>query len=67
MGVVPVIINCRRAGKLIKSYEMGYGETLGPSTPPSDESFINEAKTALTNDGLARPPYADIQFEVVRR
>jgi hypothetical protein len=66
-GVVPVIVNCRRDGKLIASYPMGYGETAGPSAPPSHESFINEAKTALTNDGLARPPYTGIQFEIVRR
>jgi len=67
LDVVPAIIHCLRGGKLIKSYEMGYGETLRPSVPPSDESFINEAKSALTTDGLARPPYAGIQFRVVRR
>lgn len=66
-SVVPVTVECRLNGKLIKTYDgMGYGRTLGPSAPPPDESFINEAKNALTNDGLARPPYAGFQFKVRR-
>jgi hypothetical protein len=65
--VVPVAVECRFNGKLMKTYDgMGYGETLDPSAPPPDVQFINEAKDALTNDGLARPPYVGFQFKVRR-
>jgi hypothetical protein len=65
--LVTVTVNCRRDGKLIAAYPISYAVTLGPSAPPSRESFIAEAKANLTNEGLARPPYEGIQFEVVRR
>ena len=66
-SLVTVFVNCRRAGKLIASYPLSYGVTAGPSVPPSSDMFIAEAKMNLTNERLARPPYDDIQFEIVRK
>ena len=65
--IVPVVVNCRRDGKLLAAYQLGYAVTLGPSALPSRETFISEAKMNLTNQGLAFPPYTGIQFEVVRQ
>jgi hypothetical protein len=65
--LVTVIVNCRRGGELIATYPLSYAKTLGPSLPPTPESLIEEAKMNLSNQRLARPPFEDIQFQVVRQ
>lgn len=61
------IVNCLgRDGKLIAAYQLPHAKTHDPSVPPSSESLIADAKTNLTNEGLARPPYDGIKFDIVR-
>jgi hypothetical protein len=63
--LVQVSVECWRGGKLLASYSMEYVVTLGaPATTPT-ESFISEAKTNLSNERLAQPPFDDIQFKLV--
>ena len=64
--VVPVFVDCWRDGKLLASYEFGYGRAQDGSGSPPDASFVAEAKDNLTNERLARPPYEGIRFQVVR-
>lgn len=59
-----VFVECVRDGQVIASYSFGYAETLGPSMPPSHQSLIAEAKTNLTNQAIAYPPYAGIEFKI---
>jgi hypothetical protein len=59
-----VFVDCMRDGRVIASYAFGYGETAGPSMPPSHQSLITEAKTNLTDQAIAYPPYAGIEFNV---
>jgi hypothetical protein len=53
-GTVTKIVDCVRNGEVIASYRLGYGITLGPSTPPD---LIGEAKENLINQGLIKPPF----------
>jgi hypothetical protein len=64
--LVTVIVKCRRGKELIASYPLSYARTIGPSSPPPTETFVAEAKSNLTTEGLAFPPYEGIKFEVVR-
>jgi hypothetical protein len=59
-----VFVDCVRDGQVIASYDFGYAETLGPSMPPSHQSLIAEAKSNLTSQAIAHPPYAEIEFKV---
>jgi hypothetical protein len=53
-GVVKKIVDCIRNGKVIASYHLAYGITLGPSSPPD---LIAAAKDNLINDGFVKPPF----------
>jgi hypothetical protein len=64
MSVRRVIVNCYRRGKLIASYPLGHADTIGYSLPPNRDQFIEEAKFNLSQEGLAQPPYAEIEFAV---
>ncbi len=64
MGVKTVMVECFRDAKVLKSYDFGYGETIGPSAPPEREGVIAEAKFNLVSQGLAKPPFAGITFNV---
>jgi hypothetical protein len=55
-----VFVDCVRDGQVIASYDFGYGETLGPSAPPSHQALVAGAKENLTSLGVAFPPYTGI-------
>jgi isopropylmalate/homocitrate/citramalate synthase len=57
-------VDCRRNGQSIRVYDFGLPDTLGPTVPPERKELIDQAKTALTNERLAFPPYDDIEFDV---
>jgi hypothetical protein len=59
-----VFVDCVREGQVIASYDFGYGETIGPSARPDHPSLIAEAKSNLTSQRIAHPPYAGIEFKV---
>jgi hypothetical protein len=63
-SVKQVFVNCLRDGQVIASYQFAYGETQGPSQPPNHQRLIAEAKTNLTTQGIAFPPYAGVEFKV---
>jgi hypothetical protein len=63
-GLKRVFVDCVRDGQVVASYDFGYAETQGPSMPPNHQSLIAEAKTNLTNQAIAYPPYAGIEFKV---
>jgi hypothetical protein len=63
-SVRKVYVDCVRGGQVIASYDFAYGETLGPSAPPSHQQFVAGAKENLTSLGVAFPPYAGIEFKV---
>ena len=64
MSVQQVFVDCVRDGQVIASYDFGVPEAQLPSMPPSNQSLISEAKTNLTNLGVAFPPYVGIEFNV---
>jgi len=57
-------VDCRRNGQSIRTYDFGLPESLGLTVPPSRQTVIDQAKSNLTTEGLAFPPWADIEFEV---
>jgi hypothetical protein len=59
-----VFVDCVREGKIIATYDFGYGETIGPSARPSHETVVNSARSNLTSERIAFPPYAGIEFKV---
>jgi hypothetical protein len=61
-----VWVHCYRGNELIASYHLYVPMPMDPSSVklPSNESFIADAKMNLTTQGLARPPYDGIRFEV---
>jgi hypothetical protein len=63
-GLKRVFVDCVRDGQVIASYDFGYGETIGPSLLPGHQSFIAEAKSNLTSEAIAYPPYAGVEFKV---
>jgi hypothetical protein len=63
-----VWVHCFWEGKdtPFKSYDYGFELPLDPrgfQLPPK-EYFEDQARTSLTNEGLARPPYKGIRFHV---
>ncbi len=58
-----VFVDCVRDKQVIASYDFAYAETT-PPTRPSHQSLIAEAKTNITNQGIAFLPYAEIEFKV---
>lgn len=61
-----VFVDCVHDGRVIASYQFGYGETTAPTAPPTHQSLVAKAKTNLTNERLAFPPYDGIEFKVRR-
>ena len=57
-------VDCFRGDVLIASYPFGYGQTLEPTPPPSNESLVVGAKTNLSTERLAFPPFDGIRFVV---
>jgi hypothetical protein len=56
-GTVTKTVDCQRGGKVIASYRLSYGITLGPSTPPDLINGADGAKESLINDGFVKPPF----------
>jgi hypothetical protein len=62
-----IYVDCLRDGKLIRTYDFLRPASLGlPAPPPVDEMLILEAKSNLTTERLATPPYERIKFQVRR-
>ncbi len=59
-------VHCYKGDTLLKSYDFGIGETLNDATLalPTREDLEADAKTNLTNEGLAGPPYDGIKFRI---
>ncbi len=64
MSVKTIWVDCIRDGKVIASYDFGFGVTVGPSALPAQEGLIDDAKNNLVSMGLAKPPFAGITFKV---
>jgi hypothetical protein len=63
--LVTKVVYCLRDGKVIGGpYLLSYARTLGPSSPPPSERLIEDAKTNLSSEGLASPPFDGITFEI---
>jgi len=59
-------VHCYKGGTLLRSYDFGVPETLNDAAVrmPTKESLEDQAKTNLTNERLAGPPYDEIRFEI---
>jgi len=66
MSVRPIFVDCFRNGRLLVSYEFGEPVGLIPGKPASDESLRDEAKSNLTSDRIALPPYDGFTFNIRR-
>jgi hypothetical protein len=58
------LVDCRRNGQSIRTYDFGLPESSGLTALPSKQELIDVAKSNLTTERLAFPPWADIEFEV---
>ena len=66
-GHVTIFVDCLRDGKVIRTYDFLCPATLAkPPVLPSNDHLIEEAKTNLSNEGLAMPPFAGITFATHR-
>ena len=59
-----IFVDCWRGGKLIASYEFGWPIGLLPGAPPERNRLIDQAKSLLTSNRIASPPYDGITFGV---
>ena len=59
-----VIVTCFRDGREIAEYQLGLPETIGLSAPPDRNELIAQAKSNLTTERKAGPPYEGIEFKV---
>ena len=62
--VKKILVDCRRNGESIRVYDFGWPIGMVPGPPPDRNSLIDEAKSNLTTERLAFPPWEDIEFEV---
>lgn len=62
MSVRQKFIDCIREGKVIASYPVGIPIGLLPGAPVDMRALEDGAKTQLTNDGIAFPPWEGITF-----
>jgi hypothetical protein len=62
--LVTKVVYCLRDGAVIASYPLSSARTVRPSSPPSGETLIKEAKTNLSTEGKASPPFEGITFEI---
>jgi hypothetical protein len=65
-GIRKVWFHCVRDGKRFASYDFGIPIPLAVSkaAPPTNQKLEDEAKTNLTNQRLAFPPYTGVTFEI---
>jgi hypothetical protein len=59
-----IFVDCFRAGEFVVSYDFGIPQPIMPGLPPDVDQLIDEAKTNLSNDRLAFPPYEGITFKI---
>jgi hypothetical protein len=68
--MVKIVVNCIRIsdGMIIRSYDFPSPIPLDPrrTSPPAGQELIDQAKTNLTTERIAFPPYPGIKFVVVR-
>lgn len=59
-------VHCYRDGSLLRSYDFGVPETMNDAAvrQPSAKELEDQAKTNLTTEKLAFPPYTGITFEI---
>lgn len=57
-------VKCVQDGRLLRTYDFLCPASGAGWTAPSDAHLINQAKTNLTSEGLAKPPYTGIKFEI---
>jgi hypothetical protein len=62
--LVTKIVDCMRDGKVIASYPLSWARTRGPSPPPPRKKLIDEAKSNLSVERKAAPPFEGITFEI---
>lgn len=64
---ITIFVDCSRDGNVIRTYDFlcPASSAAPPVLPPSDH-FIEQAKTNLTNERLAVPPYAGMTFKIRR-
>ena len=60
------LIHCYRDGTLLRSYDFGIPETMNDAAvrQPRSKELEDQAKTNLTTEKLAFPPYAGITFKI---
>lgn len=64
MSVRHVFIDCLKHGKVIASYPIGIPIALLPGAPPDTKKLEEEAKSQLTTDRIAFPPYEGITCQM---
>ncbi len=67
MSVRKVFVDCVKDGSLIATYPFSYDETLAlldKTPPPHSSGLIEGAKTNLTDERKAFPPYEGIEFKI---
>lgn len=59
-------VHCYKGGTLLRSYDFPVPATLNDTVVqlPTSASLEAQAKTNLTNEHLALPPYTEISFEI---
>lgn len=64
---ITIFVDCSRDGKIIMTYDFLCPASLAapPVLPPNDD-FVKQAKTNLTTERLAVPPYAGMTFRIRR-
>lgn len=56
-GLVMRIVDCFKDGKLVVSYEMPHGVSIGRTVPKSDAELIADAKVNLSDEEYVLPPF----------
>ena len=61
-----ILVHCKRYGVHFKTYQLPYEEPLDRRAfhPTSRNHLEDQAKTNLTTDELASPPYTNISFDI---
>ena len=59
------VVRCTRQGELVAVYEFPEPEPMDAFTPALREDLVSKAQSLLTDQRLAVPPYAGIEFEIL--
>jgi len=64
---ITIFVDCKRDGEVIRTYDfLCPASQASPPVLPPDDHFIEQAKTNLSNERLAAPPFAGMKF-IIRR